>query len=149
MQTGARSNLPGMGGGVITSAPALGGTLANQSGVHQPTAGGSGYRVDVECAPQAIADLRRAAKRLRLEAEKAMALGRITPPGLDVVSANAVRIFAETAVGEQGSLRQALLGAADRFDSDANKLEADLKAYLSVDELSLPAARDLNCESDR
>lgn len=148
MQAGARSNLPGMGGGVTTSPP-LGGTPANQSEVHQPTAGGGGYRVDVERAPQAIADLRRAAKRLRLEAEKAMALGRITPPGLDVVSANAVRIFAEAAVGEQGSLRQALLGAADRFDSDASKLESDLKNYLRVDELNLPAARELNCEGDR
>jgi hypothetical protein len=123
--------------------------LANQSGLHEPTAGGSGYRVDVERAPQAIADLRRAAEHLRLEADKAIALGRITPPGLDVVSANAVRIFAEAAVGEQGSLRQALFGAADRFSSDADKLEADLKTYLRVDELSLPAARELNYEGDR
>ncbi|MGH3906911.1 MAG: hypothetical protein ACRDTE_22425 [Pseudonocardiaceae bacterium] len=142
-------NLPGIGGGVTTSAPALGGTLANQSGVHQPTAGGSGYRIDVERAPQAIADLHRAAEHLRSEAEKAIALGRITPPGLDVVSANAVRIFAEAAVGEQGSLRQALLGAANRFDSDASKLEADLRNYLGVEELSIPAARELNSESDR
>ena len=60
-----------------------------------------------------------------------------------MVSANAVRVFAEPAVGEQGSLRLALLGAADRFDSDVDKLEASLKAYRQVDEISLPPTRDL------
>ncbi|MGQ0774320.1 MAG: hypothetical protein ACT4NY_07885 [Pseudonocardiales bacterium] len=94
-------------------------------------------------APQAIADLRRAAEALEAEAENAWNLAQITPPGLDVVSANAVRVFAEAAVGEQGSLRLALIGGARRLRDDADKLEASLKTYLQVDEISLPPAREL------
>jgi hypothetical protein len=139
--------LPGMGGGPTAPAHAYGGATPGQPGLPQPTTTtGGGYSVDVERAPQAIADLRRAAQALRQEAEKAWELARITPPGLDVVSANAVRVFAEAAVGEQGSLRLALLGAATRFESDADKLEASLKTYLQVDEISLPPARELKFE---
>lgn len=145
---GARPGaLPGMGGGPAAAAPAPGGGPSGPPGLPQPTTtGGGGYSVDVERAPQAIVDLRRAAQALREEAEKAWELARITPPGLDVVSANAVRVFVEAAVGERGSLQLALLGAAARFESDADKLEANLKTYLQVDEISLPAARELKFE---
>lgn len=77
------------------------------------------------------------------EADYTWTLARIKPPGLDVVSANAVRAFAEAAVGEHGSLRVALEGAARRCEQDTDKLEASLKAYLQVDEISLPPAREL------
>ena len=144
---GARpGTLPGLGGVPATSAPALGEGLSGPPGLPQPTTttGSGGYSVDVERAPQAIADLRRAADALKDEAKNAWNLANITPPGLDVVSANAVRVFAETAVGERGSLRLALESAARRFEEDANKLEASLKTYLQVDEISIPAARALD-----
>ncbi|MGH3788847.1 MAG: hypothetical protein ACRDRG_20380 [Pseudonocardiaceae bacterium] len=108
------------------------------------TAGSGGFSVDLERAPQAIADLRAAADALRVEARRAGDLARITPPGLDAVSADAVRIMVDVAVGEQGSLRLALLGAADRFDGDADKLEAGLKTHRQADEISIPKARELN-----
>lgn len=137
-----------MDGGPATPAPAVGGGTSGPPGLPQPTTttGGGSYSVDVERAPQAIADLRRAAKALEAEAVRAWDLARITPPGLDVVSANAVRAFAEAAVGEQGSLRLALLGGARRLREDADKLEASLKTYLQVDEISLPPARELKFE---
>ncbi len=108
------------------------------------TTGSGGFAVDLERAPQSIADLRAAANALKDEARRAEDLARLRPPGLDEVSADAVRIMADAAVGEQGSLRLALLGAADRFEADANKLEASLRTYLQVDEISIPAARELN-----
>jgi hypothetical protein len=107
-------------------------------------AGSGGFSIDLDRAPQAIADLRAAANVLRDEAKKAWSLARIKPPGLDEVSADAVRIMAEAAVGEQGSLRLALEGAADRFENDADKLEASLKTHRQVDEISIPSARELN-----
>lgn len=124
-----------MGGGTATS----GAVLLPRS----TTIAGEAYSINVEHAPQAIADLRRAAQALADEARKASNLATITPPGLDVVSANAVRVFAEMAAGEQGSLRLALLGAAARFQSDADKLEASLRTYLQTDEISIPIAREL------
>ncbi len=104
--------LPGMPGAQAAPPPAEGspGTA---------TTGSGGFSVDLDRAPQAIADLRAAADVLRDEAKKAWSLARIRPPGLDAVSADAVRIMAEAAVGEQGSLRLALEGAADRFESRA------------------------------
>lgn len=143
---GARlSSLPGMGGGTATSPPGL--PPALRSGPTTTT--GEGYSIHVEHAPQAIADLRRAAKALADEAMKVSNLAAITPPGLDVVSANAVQVFAEVAAGEQGSLRLALLGAAARFQSDADKLEASLRTYLHADEISIPVARELTWEGHR
>lgn len=135
------SSLPGMGGGTAGSPPVL---------LSRPTTtAGVAYSIDVEHAPQAIADLRRAAHALTDEARKASDLANITPPGLDVVSAHAVQVFADAAAGEHGSLRLALLGAAARFRSDADKLEASLRTYLHTDEISIPAARDLTWEGHR
>lgn len=130
-----------MGGGTTTSAAVL------QSRAAATT--GEAYSIDVEHAPQAIADLRQAAQALTNEARKASNLANITPPGLDVVSAHAVEVFADVAAGEHGSLRSALLGAAARFLSDADKLEASLRTYLHTDEISIPAARNLNWEGHR
>lgn len=111
------------------------------------TTGSGGFSVDLERAPQAIADLREAARTLRIEADNAWSLARISPPGLDAVSADAVRVMAETAVGERGSLQLALRGAAARFDEDADKLEASLRTHRQADEISIPKARVLNFEA--
>lgn len=129
--------LPGMPGAQAAPPPAEGSPGTT-------TTGSGGFAVDLERTPQSIADLRAAANALKDEARRAEDLARIRPPGLDEVSADAVRIMADAAVGEQGSLRLALLGAADRFEADANKLEASLRTYLQVDEISIPAARELN-----
>ncbi|MDQ4104377.1 MAG: hypothetical protein M3186_11935 [Actinomycetota bacterium] len=128
--------LPGMPG---AQAPSLAEGSSGPS-----TTGSGGFSVDLDRAPQAIADLRAAADALRAEADNAWSLARITPPGLDAVSAEAVRIMADAAVGEQGSLRLALLGAAQRFDDDANKLEASVQTHRQADEFSIPKARELN-----
>lgn len=47
-------------------------------------------------------------------------------------------------IGQQGSLRLALEGAAARFESDANKLEASLTTYRQTDEISIPKPQNLN-----
>lgn len=137
-----------MPGGTASPTPAPGAAPSGPPALPQPTTttGGGSYSVDVDRAPQAIADLRRAAEALESEATRAWELARIEPPGLDVVSANAVRVFVEAAVGEQGSLRLALIGGAQRLRDDADKLEASLKTYLQVDEISLPPARELKFE---
>lgn len=137
-EDGARPGpLPGMPGAQAAPPPAEGSPGFT-------TTGSGGFAVDLDRAPQAIADLRAAADALRAEADNAWSLARIRPPGLDAVSADAVGIMAEAAVGEQGSLRLALLGAADRFDNDANKLEASLRTHRQADEISIPKARELN-----
>lgn len=146
---GARPGpLAGMPSGPAAPAPAPDRARYVPPGYPQPTTttGGGGYSVDVERAPQAIADLRRAADALEAEAARAWDLANVMPPGLDVVSANAVRVFAEAAVGEQGSLRLALEGAVRRLRDDANKLEASLKTHLRADEISIPQARELKFE---
>lgn len=129
--------LPGMPGAQATPSPADGSPDI-------PTTGSGGFSVDLDRAPQAIADLRAAARVLWDEAENAWSLARIRPPGLDLVSADAVRIMAEAAVGERGSLRFALEGAAVRLENDADKLEASLRTYRQTDEISIPMARKLN-----
>ncbi len=129
--------LPGMPGTQATPPPTDGlpGTTMTGSG---------GFSVDLEHAPQAIADLCEAARALRHEADSAWSLALITPPGLDAVSADAVRIMADAAVREQGSIQLALVAAAVRFENDANKLEASLKTHLQSDDISIPKARALN-----
>lgn len=142
-EDGARPGpLPGMPGAQAAPLPA-GGSPGT------PTTGSGGFSVDLDRAPQAIADLRAAADVLRAEARRAQDLANIRPPGLDKVSADAVRIMADAAVGEQGSLRLALLGAADRFENDADKLEASLRTHRQSDEISIPKARELNFGTQR
>lgn len=137
-EDGARPGpLPGMPGAQTAPAPAGGPPSTS-------TAGSGGFSVDLEHAPQAIADLRAAANVLRDEADNAWSLAIIRPPGLDAVSEDAVQIMVDAAVGEQGSLRLALEGAAIRLESDANKLEAQLRTYRQADEIGIPKARELN-----
>lgn len=138
--------LPGMPGAQAAPAPAPAREPYVHPGYPHPntTTGGGGFSVDPERAPQAIADLRAAAAALMVEARKAENLMYMRPPGLDRVSKNAVGVFVDAAVGEYGSVRQALFEAAHRFASDADKLEANLKAYLGADNYSIPQARILD-----
>lgn len=129
--------LPGMPGAQAPPSPTVGSPGTTMTS-------GGGFTVDLDRAPQAIADLRAAADALRAEARRAGDLARITPPGLDAVSADAVRIMVDAAVGDRGSLRLALLGAAERFENDAGQLDASLRTYRQVDEISIPKARELN-----
>ncbi|MGH3931069.1 MAG: PE domain-containing protein [Pseudonocardiaceae bacterium] len=143
---GQSGSLPGMPGGSAAAASAPVQKQYEHPGYPHPntTTGGGAFSVDPELAPQAIADLRRAAQALKDEAMKARDLMNMRTPGLDQVSKNAVAIFVDAAVGEYGSVRQALLAAAHRFESDANKLEASLRAYLGADNYSIPQARTLD-----
>ncbi|MGH3770676.1 MAG: hypothetical protein ACRDRW_04640 [Pseudonocardiaceae bacterium] len=149
-EDGARPGpLPGMPGAQATPAPAAG--SSGQPVLPQPTTttGSGGFSVDLERAPHAIAELRVAAEALRDEARRAQDLANIWPPGFDDVSEDAVHIMSDAAVGKQGSVRLALLGAAARFENDADKLEASLKTYRRVDRISIPIARELNFGTQR
>jgi len=105
-------------------------------------AGGSFY-VSPDDAPQAIADLREAAAQMRDLAGRAVRLAKVRAPGLDEVSAEAVRLIGEKATGDSGSLRTALQKGAEELEKAADQLEADLKNYLQVEELNIPKAREL------
>ena len=105
-------------------------------------AGGSFY-VSPDDAPQAIADLREAAAQMRDLVERAARLADVRAPGLDEVSAEAVRLIGEKATGDSGSLRTALQQGAEELEKAADQLEADLKNYLQVEELNIPKAREL------
>lgn len=131
------SPLPGMPGAQATLPPAEGSPGTT-------TTGSGGFAVDLDRAPQAIADLRTAARVLWDESKNAGNLTNIRPPGEDEVSGDAAQIMVDAAVGKQRSLRLALEGAAVRFENDANKLEAQLRTHRQADEISIPMARELN-----
>lgn len=140
--------IPGMPGAQAAPAPASVREPYTHPGYPHPntTTGGGGFSVDVERAPQAVADLRRAAEALKVEAEMAEDLAYMSSPGLDKVSANAVKVFVDAAVGEHGSLRRALECAARRLNDDANKLEANLKSHLGADNYSILQPTELKLE---
>lgn len=137
--------LAGMSGAQAAPAPAPVREPYQPPGYPQPTTmtGGGGFSVDVERAPQAIADLIHASEVLDAEARNVMNLRNMSPAGLDVVSANAVGVFVDAAVGDNGSLQRALEYAAKRLRDDAHKLEASLASYLGADNYSIPQAREL------
>jgi hypothetical protein len=124
------------GGGLLNGTP-------GSPGEPGAMGGGGRYRVDLDRAPQAIADLREAARLLREESREAERLARVTPPGLDAVSTDAARVIGEAAAGPEGSLRAALLGGAEELDRQAGELEADLTAYRQVEAINVPQARAL------
>ena len=132
--------IPADSGGAVVRlyTPALAATGATLGA----NAGGSFY-VSPDDAPQAIADLREAARQMRVLRASAERLAQVRAPGLDEVSAEAVRLIGEKATGSSGSLRMAMWQGAEELEKAADQLEADLKNYLQVEELNIPKAREL------
>ena len=101
--------------------------------------GAAGFSIDYEHLPQAITDLRHAAEFFERRVLTAERLGRILPPGADGVSIHAAEQIGKWASDSgQNNLAATLKTWALQLRDLANKLEADLKMYLQVDELNLP-----------
>ncbi|MGQ0776427.1 MAG: hypothetical protein ACT4NY_18705 [Pseudonocardiales bacterium] len=119
-----------------------GNILANALGVGST---GQSFTIDVEHAPQSIADLRAAADFLEHRAGVALGLADVRAPGADGVSRHAAEQISKWAVDSGvNNLHATLLAGAQQLRDLAAKLEADLKSYLQVDELpSLKASEGL------
>lgn len=99
----------------------------------------AGFSINYERLPQAITDLRHAADFFDSRALEAERLARIPPPGIDGVSIHAVEQIGKWAADRgQNNLAGTLKGGALQLRDLADKLEADLKTYLHVEELNLP-----------
>jgi hypothetical protein len=101
----------------------------------------TGFSIDYERAPQAIADLEEAAEFFREQAKTALRLATIPAPGTDGVSLNAVEQIGRWASdGSVNNLEATLRAGAKQLEDLAQKLREDLKTYLQVDELNIPKA---------
>lgn len=99
-------------------------------------ASGQSFAIDIDRAPQAIADLRAAADFLKRRADVARNLAWVPAPGADGVSLHAVEQIGKWA-SDSGvnNLEATLLAGAKQLQDLAEKLEEDLKSYIQVDEL--------------
>lgn len=101
----------------------------------------TGFSIDYERAPQAIADLEEAAKFFRNRANFAEDLANIRPPGADGVSVNAATQIGKWASDSgANNLAATLRAGALQLEDLAQKLREDLKTYLHVEELNIPKA---------
>jgi hypothetical protein len=101
----------------------------------------TGFSIDYERAPQAIADLEEAARFFNERAKTALRLATIPAPGTDGVSVNAVEQIGRWA-SDSGvnNLEATLRAGAKQLGDLAQKLRDDLKTYLQIDELDIPNA---------
>src|SRR5918997_4315404 len=121
-------------GNLLTGA-ALGALLGGSGTV-------TGFSIDYERAPQAIADLEEAAQFFNERAKTALRLATIPAPGTDGVSVNAVEQIGRWASGGGvNNLEATLRAGAKQLEDLAQKLREELKTYLQVDELNIPKAR--------
>jgi hypothetical protein len=99
----------------------------------------AGFSINYERLPQAITDLKHAAKFFESRAKIAEQLAKILPPGADGVSIHAVEQLGKWASDSgQNNLAATLRDGAFQLKTLADKLEEDLKTYLQVEELNLP-----------
>lgn len=106
-----------------------------------PPAGGTGFRVDLERAPQAIRELEDALDQLQDLRRDALRLGRVVPPTSDPVSRDAAEVISAAAVGGPGSLLVALEAGIDQITNLVNALRHDLQRYQTGDTSSAAAFR--------
>jgi hypothetical protein len=100
----------------------------------------AGFSINYERVPQSIADLEHAADYLQSQSKIARRLASIPAPGSDGVSLNAVDQIGKWASDSgDNNLEAHLLAGAKQLQDLAQKLRQDLKTYLQVDELNLPA----------
>ncbi|MGH3671036.1 MAG: hypothetical protein ACRDSH_10425 [Pseudonocardiaceae bacterium] len=99
----------------------------------------AGFSIDYERVPQSIADLEHAAEFFEKKALVAESLARISAPGADGVSVNAVTQIGKWASDSgTNNLAATLRAGANQLRSLAHKLRDDLKTYLQVEELNIP-----------
>jgi hypothetical protein len=99
----------------------------------------AGFSINYERVPQSIADLEHAADYLQYQAHVAQGLATIPAPGIDGVSLNAVAQIGRWASDSGANNLDANLRAGEKQLRDlAQKLRADLKTYLQVEELNIP-----------
>ncbi len=101
----------------------------------------TGFSIDYERVPQAIADLEEAARYFTKQAGIARDLANVPAPGIDGVSLNAVAQIGKWASDTgTNNLEATLKAGATQLEDLAHKLREDLKTYLQVDELNIPKA---------
>lgn len=101
----------------------------------------AGFRVEPGAAAQAITELEDAMRELTAIKRTAMSLGKVTAPSRDPVSIEAAEVLGRSAVGEKGSLVQALDEGIVRMQAIVDDLRASLAAYREGDDR---AATDLS-----
>ena len=117
-----------------------GNILARLGGLSGPV---QSFTIDIELAPQAIADLEAAAVFLERRAESVRDLTKISAPGADEISLHAVEQIGRWAVDDSANSLPAMLRAgAEQLRTLTGKLRADVQTYLQVDELALPSASE-------
>lgn len=100
----------------------------------------AGFSINYEGLPQAIADLEAAAAFVDVRAKTALRLAYIRPPGIDGVSINAASQIGKWAADDGiNNLHATLTSGAKQLADLAQKLREDLKTYLQVEELNIPA----------
>ncbi|MGQ0778998.1 MAG: hypothetical protein ACT4NY_32065, partial [Pseudonocardiales bacterium] len=104
---------------------------------------GQSFMIDIERAPQSIADLEAAAEFLKRQAKVAQGLANVSPPGVDGVSLNAAKEIGKWA-SDSGvnNLEATLIAGAEQLRTLAMKLREELQAYLQVDELPFQKPSD-------
>jgi hypothetical protein len=101
--------------------------------------GTTGFSINYEKVPQAIADLEHAAKFFHNRAKVAEGLANIPAPGTDGVSINAVVQIGKWASNSgENNLAATLHAGARQLEDLAHSLREDLKTYLQVEELNIP-----------
>jgi hypothetical protein len=101
--------------------------------------GPSGFSINYDRVPQAIADLEHAAEFFESRALIAERLANIPAPGIDGVSLNAVTEIGKWASDTgQNNLAATLHAGARQLQDLAQRLREDLKTYLDVEELNIP-----------
>lgn len=127
------------GTGNLLEGTALGALLAGNGNT-------SGFSIDYERVPQAIADLEHAAKFFRRRAETALRLANIAAPGTDGVSLNAVAQIGKWAADEGvNNLYATLEAGATQLEELAHKLRTDL-ARRPCELLTAPQAKEFGLD---
>lgn len=104
-----------------------------------PLLGPSGFSINYDRVPQAIADLEHAAEFFESRALVAERLANIPAPGIDGVSLNAVAQIGKWASDTgQNNLAATLHVGAKQLQDLAQRLRQDLKTYLDVEDLNIP-----------
>jgi hypothetical protein len=103
--------------------------------------GGGRFFIDLDRAPQVIADLEAALRRVEEMHQAAGRTGRVAlAPGEDVVSINAANQVAKMTSGPEGSLTAALFAYQGRLRETVDGLRAQLRTYHQTEELNTPPA---------
>lgn len=95
--------------------------------------GGGAFSVDLDRAPEVLADLHAAVTQLRDLRRDALQLGKIDPGSHDPVSADAAQIIGAVAVGGPGSFVDAVTAGVDQLEALIAAMQAELRDYHASD----------------